>query len=177
MTHNRHNEIVGKSRITARPLRSFLFLLAIVCYTTTALAGVVIRGSVFGGGNAASVGTTEVNITASTATVQASVYGGCNTQGAVTGNANVNITGGTVGTVYGGSGPIADRVFGGGYGQPTLINGNVTVSIGTDGQLTDGATIHGNVYGGGALGSTNASKSGDVWTFYTDGVTAKSTNV
>ena len=177
MTHNRHNEIVGKSRTTARPLRSFLFLLAMVCYTTTALAGVVIRGSVFGGGNAASVGNTEVNITASTATVQASVYGGCNTQGAVTGNATVNITGGTVGTVYGGSGPIADRVFGGGYGQPTLINGNVTVSIGTDGQLTDGATIHGNVYGGGALGSTNASKSGDVWTFYTDGVTAKSTNV
>ena len=177
MTHNRHNEIVGKSRITARPLRSFLFLLAMVCYTTTALAGVVIRGSVFGGGNAANVGNTEVNITASTATVQASVYGGCNTQGAVTGNATVNITGGTVGTVYGGSGPIADRVFGGGYGQPTLINGNVTVSIGTDGQLTDGATIHGNVYGGGALGSTNASKSGDVWTFYTDGVTAKSTNV
>ena len=61
MIRNKHNEIVQKSRTTARPLRSFLFLLAMVCGTTTASAGVKVRGNVYGGGNEAEVtGSTNV---------------------------------------------------------------------------------------------------------------------
>ena len=75
MIRNKHNEIVQKSRTTARPLRSFLFLLAMVCGTTTASAGVKVRGNVYGGGNLAPVsGSVEVNMTGGT--VNGDVYGG-----------------------------------------------------------------------------------------------------
>ena len=40
------------------------------------------------------------------------------------------------------------------------MKGNVAVYIGTSGQATEGATIYGNVYGGGALGNTNVDTSG-----------------
>ena len=107
--------------------------------------------------------------------VKTTVYGGSNLNGVLEKDVTVTITGGTVGTT---ANPMKNAVFGGGFGEPTLVNGNVTVNIGTSGQTSDGATINGHVYGGGALGCVNASKTGsDPMVFYTDGETAKKTYV
>ena len=163
-----NNEIVLHTTIRKRLLRSLLLLL-VMCggSANTVLAdGVVIRGSVYGGGNAASVGTAgqntkdSVNITGTNATVEGEVYGGCNSEGSVIGNVVVTITAGTIGTASGENEPVKNVVFGGGKGQSTLIEGNVEVNIGRTGQATGGATINGSVYGGSALGLVNARKSG-----------------
>ena len=66
----------------------------------------------------------------------------------------MTITGGTVGTDPG-DGDIRNVVFGGGYGEPTLVEGNITVNIGTEGVAGE-FRIWGNVYGGSALGNVNA---------------------
>ena len=122
--------------------------------------GVEVIGSVYGGGNAASVGTTgqstqaTVNISGENARVDGQVYGGCNSEGSVIGKSVVTITAGTVGTAAGQGEPANNVVFGGGKGQPTLIEGDVEVNI--DGS----ATINGSVYGGSAFGNVNASLTG-----------------
>ena len=123
-----------------------------------------VGGSVYGGGNMASVGTnSEVNI--ETGTVAGNVYGGCNSEGSIGGNVTVTLTGGTINTAPGSGQPVKDVVFGGGKGEPTLVNGDVTVNVGTKSDATPavyaGSTIiNGNVYGGSALGNTNASRNG-----------------
>ena len=145
-------------------LRSLLVAAALTLCGSTALAGVKVTGSVYGGGNQANVGETEVNVKAGE--IVEAVYGGCNSEGTVSGNAVVTLTGGTVGTVPGEDEAIGDAVFGGGRGEPTLVNGNVTVYVGTliESTYTGNATIHGNVYGGSALGNTNGSFVSDVFT-------------
>ena len=88
-----------------------------------------------------------------TTSVTGNVYGGGESSDA-TGNVEVNVKGGT----------IYRNVYGGGYGQTTVVNGDVVVNIGTK---TNGeppvyggsASVKGNVYGGSALGNTNAAKS------------------
>ena len=144
---------------------SALVLLASLLPAVTAGAqGVVVNGSVYGGGNAAGVGTAggtdfaKVNI--ETGTIGQGVYGGCNTEGTVNGYTEVNITGGTIGAGSISEGVISyttakANVHGGGYGQATIVTGSVTVNIGTSGQTADGATIWGDVYGGSALGHVN----------------------
>ena len=124
-----------------------------------------INGSIFGGGLghddedntkdivAQNQGNTIVNVEGGT--VKTAVYGGSNENGVLKKKSIVTITGGTVGTLPEGDNPKHDVVFGGGYGAPTLVEGNVELNIGTSGQTTNGATINGNVYGGGALGNTN----------------------
>ena len=105
-------------------------------------------GNVYGGGNEAGVGGGDVAI--SGGTISSGVYGGCNTSGVVGGNITVSLTGGTVGN----SSNITDAhvVFGGGYGHGTSTTGDISVTLsGT------GTTIYGNLYGGSALGSVNAS--------------------
>ena len=143
--------------------------------TTTGVTNVniyagTVNGSVFGGGLgqtspsaivAQNVGNTMVTVENSDnaeALVKTAVYGGANKNGVMKANTTVTITGGTVGTVPTGSDPITDVVFGGGFGEPTLVEGNVEVNIGTEGQASGGALVNGHVYGGGALGSVNASK-------------------
>ena len=161
--------------------------------TTVNINGGTVSGSVFGGGlgqtspssiAAQNFTNTAVNMTGGT--VRTAVYGGANVNGVLKGNATVTITGGTVGSAPGEGDPIADVVFGGGKGEPTLVNGDVTVEIGTMTPATPPASptytgtssIYGNVYGGSALGNTNASKTGsDPMVFYTDGETAKATAV
>ena len=121
--------------------------------------------NVFGGGNVASVGgSTTVNV--NSGIVQNGVYGGCNAQGTIGGNTNVTLTGGTIGSNWSDAtpNPLPDRVFGGGLGEPTLVNGNVTVNVGNS-DYTGAATIWGNVYGGSALGNTNATKPADALVF------------
>ena len=131
------------------------------------LSNGTVSGSIFGGGlgqtspssiAAQNLGNTTVTI--SGGTVSTAVYGGSNANGVLKGNATVTITGGTVGTV---ADPLKDAVFGGGFGEPTLVEGDVTVNIGTKSNdetpvYTGTATINGNIYGGGALGNVNTSK-------------------
>ena len=100
----------------------------------------------------------DVTIMMEGGTVEGTIYGGSNINGVLKKNSSITISGGTVGTVPEGSNPYADAVFGGGFGQPTLVEGNVEVNIGTLGQVSGGATINGHVYGGGALGNVNTSK-------------------
>ena len=150
-----------------------------------------VNGSVFGGGlgvkatgtlgqedydpgiAAQNFGNTTVTIENSDNTkakVVTAVYGGSNANGVLKQKSTVTITGGTVGTLPTGNSPVANVVFGGGFGQPTLVEGNVEVNIGTRTVTTTGtgdeavttanyngnAIINGNVYGGSALGNTNA---------------------
>ena len=123
-------------------------------------------GSVFGGGLGVddSDDTNDViaknygntTVTMEGGTVGTAVYGGANINGTLKAKSTVTITGGTVGTAPAANEAIKDVVFGGGFGQPTLVEGDVEVNIGTEGQTTGGATIHGSVYGGSALGNVNA---------------------
>ena len=149
--------------------------------TTVNVYGGTVNGSVFGGGLgqegvaevaesgtpgdpdyiapqaaipeivALSQGNVLVNVEGGT--VKTAVYGGSNVNGVLKKDATVTLIGGTVGDS---GSPNNDVVFGGGKGAPTLVNGGVTVNVGEEGQnVATGATIHGHVYGGGALGNTN----------------------
>ncbi len=119
--------------------------------TVTLTAGTV-SGNIYGGGNEAGTGGSTVNINGGAMTAGKGIYGGCNTSGTVTGNIAVNINGGTLGTS--GNGNALYGIFGGGYGQSTKTEGNVTVTIGSlDG--TKVPTIYGDIYGGSALGNVN----------------------
>lgn len=150
-----------------RLIGNLLFLI-VMCSgaVSTAMAGVHVKGNVYGGGNKASVGqtgkstTAAVNIINTNTKVDGEVYGGCNSEGSVIGKAIVTIKSGTVGKAPGEGEPIKNVVFGGGKGQPTLIEGDVEVNIGAVGQSQTPATINGSVYGGSALGNVNAYMAG-----------------
>ncbi len=124
----------------------------------------IVSQRLFGGGNMADV-TTNSNVNIIGGSVLQGVYGGCNAQGAIGGNTEVTLTGGIIGTAWDATAPapLPDRVFGGGLGEPTLVNGNVTVKVGTKSAdptpvYAGEATVWGNVYGGSAFGNTNASR-------------------
>ena len=106
-----------------------------------------ISGKVFGGGNNAVTGGKDTKVTLTSGTVTGGIYGGCNINGNITGNTTVLLNGGVVGTAGNTTNNIA---FGGGYGENTSTDGNVTLTV-------NGSTIHGNVYGGSALGNVNGS--------------------
>ena len=146
---------------------------AVNIYAATTLAR-----SVFGGGlgDVASLGGDHSDIVAQNfgnttvtmegANVSGAVYGGANVNGVLHGDATVTISGGTVHAAPGTGDPIADVVFGGGFGQPTRVDGNVVVNIGTNtaGTLAGNATIHGNVYGGSAEGKVNGTTASSPYT-------------
>ena len=123
-----------------------------------------VTGNVFGGGLgettpasivAQNLGNTTVTMEGGT--VGTAVYGGANANGRLHGDVTVTITGGTINSAPGVGDPIADVVFGGGWGQPTQVDGDVEVNIGTNtaGTLAGTAIIYGNVYGGSAEGKVN----------------------
>ena len=137
--------------------------------TTVNIYAGTVNGSVFGGGRGdlASLGEGHTDIDArnfgnttiivenndnTKANIKGAVYGGSNVNGVLKKNATVTLLGGTIGDSENQN---KDVVFGGGYGAPTLVNGDVTVNIGEEGQTSAGAIIYGHVYGGGALGNTN----------------------
>ncbi len=107
-----------------------------------------ITGGVFGGACQNQGGT--VNITMKDGLVEGGMYGGSNATGTISGNVTMQIDGGQVGTS---SKPA--NIHGGGYGQPTVVSGNVDLMLGTQGQTEKGVTVYGDVYGGSALGSVN----------------------
>ncbi len=105
-----------------------------------------VKGSVFGGANMQKGNI--VNITMKGGLVENGIYGGSNTRGDIAGNVTIQVDGGTVGQGNAGNG-----IFGGGYGQTTRVNGDVSVTLGT---CTAGdVTVYGDVYGGSALGTVN----------------------
>ena len=149
--------------------------------TTVNIYAGTIEGSVFGGGlgqlakeavgtegnegyvaavtaiAAQNFGPTTVTIDNSDNTkalVKTAVYGGSNENGVLKRSTEVTISGGTIGTS---GGDLKNVVFGGGFGQPTIVEGDVEVNIGTTGQTSGGAIYHGNIYGGSALGGVNVS--------------------
>ena len=116
--------------------------------------GRLIVGKVFGGGNAAGIGSTGeggvaagAQVTLTDGDIKNGLYGGCNSSGTVSGAIAVNLNGGTVGAS--GTGNSAD-VFGGGYGHSTSTSGNIGITL-------NGTTIYGDLYGGSALGNVNGS--------------------
>ena len=132
-----------------------------------------VTGSVFGGGlGQLESGTQGQNgykpaiaaqnfgntiVTMEGGTVGTGIYGGANTNGDLKGKSTVTITGGTAGTLAA-SGDPNNVVFGGGYGAPTLVEGDVEINLGAANQTSAGATIYGSIYGGGAFGNVNTSK-------------------
>ena len=128
-----------------------IVLAAMLALGGHAAVGVVVGGSVYGGGNVASVGVnTEVNITAGTVTKD--VYGGgYGAATKVSGNVTVNIGAKSVTTVgestttqYSGNADIKGSVYGG----SALGSVNTSTSDKTTVNLYSG-TIHGDAYGGG----------------------------
>ena len=135
--------------------------------TAVNVYGGTVRGNVFGGGlgQTSPIAIAAQNlgnavVTMEGGTVSNAVYGGANVNGVLKQDATVTIIGGTINTVPGEGESIKNAVFGGGFGQPTLVEGNVTVNIGTKSgsTYTGTATINGHVYGGSALGNVNTSK-------------------
>lgn len=145
-----------------------------------------VKGNVFGGGDAAPVnGSTTVNVykgeivhklvgggneagvsvnsginvyggsLCTTTEDNKGIYGGCNATGTVGGNVVMNIMGGSIGAI----GNVAN-IHGGGYGQPTLVGGNVTVNFGEDNDIQNNyPMLYGDLYGGSALGNVNTNSS------------------
>ena len=171
------NEIVPKPTTRKRLLRRLLFLL--VMYggvATSSMAGVVIKGNVYGGGNAADVmDSTFVNI--STGEILGNIYGGGNLGdvGTIvknttnynykwtnednpgdsyeynnTGVCTVTITGGTIGTDSTAS-ENHGNVFGGGKGQGDTFWCEKGMTYKTSISISQGTVWH-NVYGGGQVG-------------------------
>ena len=110
-----------------------------------------IPGGVYGGACQNQGGT--VNIYMTGGEVNGGLYGGSNNSGTISNNVTMQINGGQVGTP---SAPA--NIHGGGYGKDTKVNGNVTLTLGSN--TTDpGVTVYGDVYGGSALGTVNDANS------------------
>jgi hypothetical protein len=126
-----------------------------------------VKGAVYGGGmgkeptgastndgiEAKVFGNSEVTLYGDVVT--GGLFGGCNLNGRMFGTATLNLFGGTVGTAYGENPTIPDKVFGGGFGSLTTVDGKIEVNVGTEAKPGT-CTIYGNVYGGSMSGSTNA---------------------
>lgn len=129
--------------------------------TTVTLTSATLHGSVFGGGmgsgsdddhKATSNGNAIVNINVANTNLTG-IYGGANVNGLVKGNIAVNVN-----ANVGVSSSNTLDIFGGGLGQHTDTQGNVTVTIGS----ADGSkqpVIYGDIYGGSALGNVNSDAS------------------
>ena len=122
-------------------------------YSIINVAGGLIKGSIYGGGNNNGSGSTDkaatVTINMTGGRVNGSIYGGSNQLGTIYGDVNVNVLGGTIdNSVYGGGqgGYVSSDSVG------TFVSGNVNVVIGDDSAETT-PVIYQNVYGGSALGS------------------------
>lgn len=119
------------------------------------IVGGTVEGKVFGGaygndnehGNNRDIPT--ANVTMKGGLVTGGVYGGSNSTGVVN-TVTIQIDGGQVGV----DDNNRANIHGGGYGQNTVVNGNVTLNIGS---CDEGdAIVFGDVYGGSALGNVNA---------------------
>ena len=108
-----------------------------------------INGAVFGGANQRTG--ESVNIKMVGGNVQAGIYGGSNISGTVDGPVTISVTGGTVGI----SESSTANVHGGGFGNSTVVTGNIDIVIGHADSSATQPTIYGDVYGGSAMGTVN----------------------
>ncbi|MBP5340876.1 MAG: hypothetical protein J6Y52_00725, partial [Bacteroidales bacterium] len=113
-------------------------MMAFCTSQAAAQSHVVVNGSVFGGGNAAEVSGNTSVLMQQNATVVTAVYGGgafasTGTYGTTT--TTVTIEGGTVGDGTPGNGNVFGGALGDGSHSP-LVNGKVTVNIGTANQTS-----------------------------------------
>ena len=114
-----------------------------------------ITGGVFGGACQNKGG--HVNIYMTGGTVNGGIYGGSNATGTICGNVTMKILGGHVGSMSENGETSLANIHGGGYGESTVIGGNVMLTIGSPDQTDDGVVVYGDVYGGSALGTVNYS--------------------
>ena len=116
--------------------------------TTIKILDGTIEGSVYGGANRNGAGrnnvTGNINISMYDGEVDGGIYGGSNISGIVYGSTNVNVYGGDV-----------HDIFGGGQGADTYVRDNVAVVIGQTGVINE-PVVTGNIYGGSAYGTVNA---------------------
>ena len=118
--------------------------------TVIDILGGTINENVYGGANQNSIyGSTTINVKAGQ--VKGAIYGGSNTTGTIRTTATINVTGGTLGQSTNTTNN--EVLFGGGYGQNTVVTGNATVNI-----LDTNANvnIYGSAYGGSSLGTMSA---------------------
>ena len=104
--------------------------------------------SVYGGANQNEGEHVRIYMTGGT--VREGLYGGSNMSGDISGDVAMQINGGQVGTPS-----LPANIHGGGYGQSTIVTGNVNLTLGTSDQTSEGVTVWGDVYGGSALGKVN----------------------
>ena len=114
----------------------------------------LVSGNVYGGGNNITEankgveGNPVINMREK-GTVITGIYGGCNTNGLVNGDINVNIYGGTLGTS---SAKMREGIYGGGKGNATTTDGNITVTINKETDESTPPTVYADIYGGSAFG-------------------------
>ena len=87
--------------------------------------------------------------------VTGGIYGGHNAKGTVYQTTSLLINGGQVGI----DADHTANIHGGGYGNVTSVNGNVSVTLGDSPANSGGVTVYGNVFGGSALGDVNTNSS------------------
>lgn len=153
--------------------------------TEILLAGGTINGSVYGAGNNNGAGNyahtitsgsgwyqtkieffninSQIKINMTGGNVKSGIYGGSNITGIVYGSTELNIKNGKVSSVYGG-----------GEGQNTFVRDNIDVTIGTQ---EEGPNISGNVYGGSAFGTVNATTASESTNSKTVNVTVNNGNI
>ena len=116
------------------------------------------RGGVYGGGYGTNNLSCNVNgtvsITMTGGTVLSGLYGGGNVNSTIGQTVTMQINGGQVGNTSANA-----NIHGGGYGQLTVVTGDVDITLGTAGQTAPGVTVYGNVFGGSAFGKVNGSSS------------------
>ena len=130
---------------------------------------VVVKGNVFGGGNAAAVSGNTSVLMQGNAQVENSVYGGgalANTGTDANKTTTVTIEGGTVGTDGDGNGYVFGGALGDASNAPT-VGGTVTVNIGTEAQMNgsgNNVVIKGGVFGcNNAYGSPSKNVTVHIW--------------
>ena len=145
-----------------------ILLAALLAGGNAQATGVVVKGSVFGGGNEASVNI-NTSVVISAGAVEGNVYGGGNlgdvgthanqTPASVgnynwtanTGLSQVTISGGTVGVEDPAEPKEHGNVFGGGKGSATTFECEKGMVFNTDVSINTSASVKGNVYGGGEV--------------------------
>lgn len=102
----------------------------------------------FGGGAKADV-TGNTSVTLTKGLVRDGLFGGSDTTGTITGNTTIVLNGDSVGTS---ERPANYNICGGGWGQPTRVNGNIYIT-------QNSAKVYSTIYGGSYYGDVNDQKS------------------
>jgi len=108
--------------------------------------------TLFGGANKANI-TSDITLNVAHGHIRNGIFGGNNESGTVQGDVTVNITDdGVCSFPY-------PTIFGGGFGENTVVRDNVEVNIGVANTPSTAPSVNGDIYGGSALGTVNSSAS------------------